>query len=89
MLFEWDETKRLANIGKHGLDSRDVFFAFEDAHLIAEARPMGDERRWLLIGRLDGRYVSIVFTRRGEAIRVISMRRSRYEERRRYEALFD
>ena len=88
MHFEWDEAKRLANIDKHGLDFRDALFAFEDPHLIAEARPMGMEHRWLLVGRLDGRHVSIIFTRRGDAIRVISMRRSRNEERKRYEAVF-
>lgn len=87
MEFEWDEAKRLANIDKHGLDFLDAPFVFEEAHLIAPARPTGEEQRWLLIGRLDGRYVSIVFTRRGSAIRVISMRRARDEERKRHQAI--
>ena len=88
MEFEWDEAKRLANIEKHAVDFRDVPLAFDDAHLVAPARETTHEHRWLMIGRLDGRCVVIIFTRRDGAVRVISMRRARDDERKRYEALF-
>jgi hypothetical protein len=62
--------------------------SLEDAHLVVEARPGAEKRRWLMTGQVDGRHASTIVTRRGDAIRVISMRRSRNEERRRHEAIF-
>lgn len=88
MDFEWDEAKRLANLAKHALDFRDAPLVLDDAHLVAPARPGAEEPRWLMIGRLEGRHVCIVVTRRADAIRVISMRRARDDERERYHAVF-
>jgi hypothetical protein len=88
MEFEWDEAKRLANIAKHGLDFLDAPQAFEDRHLLAPARMSGTESRWLLLGRIEGRVVAIIFARRGATIRLISMRRARDDERRQYTATF-
>lgn len=39
-----------------------------------------DEARWLLIGKIEGKHWSAVVTRRGENVRLISVRRSRDEE---------
>jgi hypothetical protein len=39
-----------------------------------------DEPRFLLIGRISGRYWLAVFTLRGQAIRIISVHPSRKEE---------
>ncbi|HEY5567523.1 MAG TPA: BrnT family toxin, partial [Gammaproteobacteria bacterium] len=36
--------------------------------------------RWVVIGKIDEKYWSAVMTRRGENIRLISVRRSRDEE---------
>ncbi len=88
MDFEWDEAKRLANVEKHGLDFLDSIGVFDANHVIASARIVGSELRWCAIGQIDGRHVALIFTRRGTTIRVISLRRARHDERRRYEALF-
>ena len=43
------------------------------------------EPRFLLIGRIEGKYWTAVVTRRDEAFRIISCRRSRNEEVKWYE----
>lgn len=85
MLFQWDEQKRLSNLDKHGLDFLDVWAVFEERHLIVPSSHGGDEERLLAIGVLEGRFVTVVYTLRGETVRVISFRRARHEERRKYE----
>lgn len=82
MNFEWDEKKRLANVQKHGIDfvgCEDVFAGFS---LTAEdtTRDYG-EQRFLTLGLLDGRVVSVCHTDRGDTIRIISIRKAtRYEQ---------
>jgi uncharacterized protein len=85
--FEWDEPKRLSNIAKHDVDFRDAIVFFENPHVVEDARFAGNEQRWLAIGTIDNRYVTTAFTRRGNNMRIISMRRSRNGEKRRYQAL--
>jgi uncharacterized DUF497 family protein len=46
-----------------------------------------DEQRWLVIGRIGRKHWSAVITLRGQAIRLISVRRSRPEEIQLYEQL--
>ena len=88
MRFEWDERKRLLNLEKHGLDFIDVAVVFEAPHIRAPSTYRGEERRFLAIGTFEGRYVTVVYTARSEAFRVISFRRARHEERQRYEELY-
>jgi uncharacterized protein len=88
MRFEWDERKRLSNLEKHGLDFLDVLAVFEDSHVEVPSASRGGEERFLAIGTFEGRYVTVVYTARGEAIRVISFRRARHEERQTYQNLY-
>jgi uncharacterized protein len=39
-----------------------------------------DEPRWVVIGKMNAKHWSAVITRRGENVRIISVRRSRDEE---------
>ena len=82
MWFEWD-------LEKHGLDFIDAVAMFDAPHMVEVARTVGDEARSLAIGQLNARVVVVVYTMRGDATRIISMRRARDSERRRYEAVFD
>ncbi len=41
---------------------------------------MTDEARFLAIGRIEGKHWTAICTLRGEAIRIISVRRARKEE---------
>jgi uncharacterized protein len=87
MRFEWDERKRLANLAKHGLDFLDAVLAFDEPCHSYQS-PRGGEDRWVTIGLLEGREVAVVWVERGDAIRVISFRRARHEERRQYRELY-
>ena len=88
MEFEWDEVERETNLVKHGFDFLDAAMLFEDRMVFTEARDgMTGEARWAGTGLLDGRFVTVIFTRRGHAVRVISLRRARGNARSRYQAL--
>jgi uncharacterized DUF497 family protein len=87
--LEWDEAKRLSNVAKHGLDFRDAAQLFAEPVLESEARTIAGERRWQMTGRIGRAIVTLIFTRRGEIIRVISLRRARHAERTRYQILYD
>jgi uncharacterized DUF497 family protein len=88
MDFEWDEEKRLANIEKHSLDFLDADLVFGNAHLVGLPRIVGGEQRWLAIGTIENVFVTTIFTRRGDIIRIISMRSARHGERKRHQAVF-
>ncbi len=86
MRFEWDNQKRLTNLDKHSLDFLDAVAVFETPHVVVPSTHSSEERK-LAIGMLEGRFVTVVYTMRNEAIRIISFRRSRYEERQKYQKL--
>ncbi|RJR47672.1 MAG: BrnT family toxin [Deltaproteobacteria bacterium] len=88
MRFEWDERKRLSNLERHGLDFLDVIEVFEGPYIIVPSAHKGNEERFLAIGVLEARLVTVVYTIRSGAIRIISFRRARHEERQRYQELF-
>lgn len=89
MRFEWDERKRRSNLEKHGLDFFDVSAVFETPHIIVPSGHAGEEERFLAIGVFEGRFVTVVYTTRSQAIRIISFRRARHEERQEYQELYD
>jgi uncharacterized protein len=88
MRFEWDERKRFSNLEKHSLDFFDVSAVFEEPHIIVPSGHAGEEERFLVIGVFAGRVVTVVYTPRSEAIRIISFRRARHEERQKYQELY-
>ncbi len=89
MRFEWDERKRRANLEKHGLDFFDVIEVFESTHIVVPSTHAGEEERFLAVGMLAGRFVTVVYTTRSDARRIISFRRARHEERQKYQELYD
>jgi uncharacterized DUF497 family protein len=88
MEFEWNETKRETNIEKHGLDFIDAVLMFSGPTYRAEAKPKDGERRLLATGKIEDITVTAIYTLRGDAIRLISLRRARHGERKRYRELF-
>jgi uncharacterized DUF497 family protein len=85
MRFEYDPAKSELNKAKHGLDFEEAQALWDDgARIEFEARTT-IEARYLMVGRIGDRLWAAVFTPRGEAVRLISVRRARAEERRRYE----
>jgi hypothetical protein len=88
MRFEWDERKRRSNLEKHGLDFFEVIGVFEAPHVVVPSTHEGKEERFLAIGVFEGRLVTVVYTSRSEAIRIISFRRARHEERQKYQEIY-
>ena len=88
MEFEWSEAKRLAVLAARGLDFIGGQLLFDGRPLYTVASPRGVEERWLSIGELNGRLTAVVWTCRDEIIRIITMRRARRAEERRYRALY-
>jgi len=85
MEFEWDTAKNELNMQKHGFDFADAAACFHSPLLVREdTRYDYGEQRWVGLGRIQDVVVNIVFTRRGDRIRVISSRRANHRERQVY-----
>jgi uncharacterized DUF497 family protein len=80
MPFEYDLQKSAENKRKHGIDFEEAQELWADSGLVEIPARTTDEARWLLIGKIDQKHWSAVITRRGENIRLISVRRARDEE---------
>jgi uncharacterized DUF497 family protein len=84
-MFEFDPAKSAANLAKHGIDFEAAQALWtDDLRLVVDTRFLSEARQ-LVIGWIDGNVWTAVVTMRGEATRIISVRRSREEEVRRYE----
>ena len=88
MEFEWDEAKRPGNIAKHDLDFIAIRNMFDGRPLFHRDVIMGSENRAVSTGLFDGRFCTVVWTRRDYRIRIISARRACDDERRAYRALY-
>jgi uncharacterized DUF497 family protein len=84
--FEWNEHKRHTNLKDHGVDFADILPLFgQDAVVFEDDRKDYGERRYILMGELNGVFFQVAFTIRGTAVRIISARRGNRRERRIYE----
>lgn len=88
MDFKWDENKREINLAKHSLDLAAGIDLFDGRPVYSYPSLRGNENRYVTVGKLAERYVAIVWTKRENAIRLISLRRARDEEKRKYCTLF-
>jgi uncharacterized DUF497 family protein len=86
MRFEWDEDKRRANLVKHKLDLIRGEDLFDGRVTFTSPSRRHEEDRFLTVGIVAGEYVTQVWTRRGDATRLISLRKARDAEKRRYQA---
>lgn len=84
-VFEWDEAKRLVNRQKHKIDFDDVILALTEPRLETSTVKNG-EPRIIATCPENGRLISVVYTMRGNACRIISARVARKNERREYYA---
>ena len=83
MVYEWDESKRMSNLSKHGLD-------FSLAHQIIESPKMFDvmddrfdygEERHLAFAELNGVWLCLCYVPKpNDTIRVVSLRRAHRKE---------
>ena len=79
--FEWDEAKRHQNLAKHGIDFLDAIRILVSDPLIRRSLSEGEER-FIAIGPNRGIFWAVVYTMRGNTVRIISARRARRNERR-------
>jgi uncharacterized protein len=87
MLTEWDPGKARLNASKHGVAFAAAVASLEDEGASTMRDPYSDEEeRWVTMG-LDalGKTLVVVYTRRGETVRMISARKATAGEHRRYE----
>jgi uncharacterized DUF497 family protein len=83
----FDPVKRDRTLRERGLDFADAATVFAGATFTREdTRTDYGERRFITIGLLAGRMVVIVWTPRGAARHVISMRKANDREQARYQA---
>ena len=81
--FEWDSVKNRQNLNKHGIDFDEAIEVFYKFHFVRRS-DRETEERWIAIGETENRVVTVVFTQRGNKIRIISARRARKNEERTY-----
>jgi uncharacterized DUF497 family protein len=80
MEFEFDSEKNDNNKEKHGIDFYEAQALWDDPDLIEIPARTADDPRLMVIGKIAGTHWSGVITHRGNAVRIISVRRSRKEE---------
>lgn len=83
--IEWDAEKNIANIKKHHIDFEDAALIFSDENRIEiyDAAHSDDEDRYITIGIVDD-ILFVVYTERGEALRIISARNATAVEKEYY-----
>ena len=84
--FEWDEDKAAYNLATHGISFEAAAHVFDDRYCVelydfAHSTPF--EERYIVIGKVED-ILFVVYTERGENIRLISARYATPKERREY-----
>lgn len=88
MDFEWDERKRATNLREHGLDLIDATRLFDGRPVFSYPSRRHGEERFVTVRLWAGKFFAVVWTERTKAVRLISFRRARDAEERKYLALF-
>ena len=84
MNFEWDERKRAQIIEERALDLASAYLFFDERPAIHQLTPRDDEEQWKTTAEIEGAFFTVVWTWRGEIIRIITMRRAHEQEIRTY-----
>jgi uncharacterized DUF497 family protein len=88
MVFEFDPKKSAANLRKHGVsfaDAEPVFY--DNLALTQEDADANGEARFVTVGAdALGRILTVCWTERGQAVRLISARLATQSERKAYES---
>jgi len=85
---EWDPAKAKANFAKHRVRFADAMTVLEDDLALTIRDPFSEEEeeRWITLGRdALGRLLVVVYTWRGECVRLISARLATARETTQYE----
>ena len=87
MKIEYDPNKAASNLKKHGVSFTEAASCLLDSMALSqEDHDATGENRWLLLGMSNqARLLVVVYTLRGESIRLISARKPTTKEASRYE----
>lgn len=88
MIFEWDRRKAASNRAKHDISFEEAATVFGDPldRIEDDPRHSDAEQRYVLLEHSQAeRLVTVMFTERGEAIKIISARPATRQERRDYD----
>ncbi|MHB8974573.1 MAG: BrnT family toxin [Pirellulaceae bacterium] len=88
LAFEWDVSKAKVNTRKHGVTFEEASIVFADPLSVTIYDPVHseDEDRYIALGESQRRrLLVVVFTDRGDRIRIISARVATRRERKDYE----
>jgi len=89
MIFEWNEKKSTSNKLKHGISFEVAKRLWDDPFRVEIKISYPDEDSSVLIGRMDKKIWTAIFTVREGAIRIIAVRRARKREAMLYETKED
>ena len=84
MEFEYDPSKSIANLEKHGIDFEEAKHLWSDEDRIVIQARSDTESRYALIAKYKGKHWSVFYTIRDKRIRFISVRSARRQETRIY-----
>ncbi len=86
MEYDWDPAKAQANLRKHKVPFPMACEVFKDGNRLERLDTSSDygEERWIVLGRAGPKILSVVYTQRGQRIRLISARRADRNEQRTY-----
>ena len=84
-MFEYDPDKSMSNMDKHGIDFDQAQSLWLDESRILFPASLNGEERILMIAKYNNKHWTVIYTMRGEKIRLISVRRSRTKEIEAYE----
>jgi len=80
-VFEYDPEKSAANKIKHGIDFEEAQKLWADEVGVVAPVNSEKEKRFCLISRIEETYWTAIYTLRGDKIRIISVRKSRKNEK--------
>lgn len=86
--FEWDENKAVSNFQKHGISFDEAKLVFKDysAYIFDDEKHSSHEKRELIIGySKQDKLLIACFTMRNNKIRIINIRLTNKDEKRKYE----
>jgi uncharacterized DUF497 family protein len=85
MNFEWDSGKAESNVVRHGIDFADASTVLYDDKALTSLDEYVFEERYVTIGAdALGRVLVVVYTWRGDNVRIISARKATARERAQY-----
>lgn len=81
--YEWDENKRRVNIARHRVDFA-AMERFEWDTAVIDFDNNHPEPRWIAMGFIGDVLHLVVYTERGDRIRIVSLRKATPKEMRDY-----